>query len=435
MNLQEKKFKISDMTCTNCERKIEKAVRKLNGVQFVKVSYNNSSGIIKFNSDEIDIQQIKDTIIGEGYEVIENEETDKKWTGQIVILGIIILLIYLLIEKTIGFNFIPEVSQDMSYGILFVVGLLTSIHCVAMCGGINLSQCIAYQAKENNSRISRLTPSFLYNMGRVISYTLLGGLAGAIGQAITLTGMARGAVAIVVGIFMLIMGINMLNIFPWIRKLVPRMPKIFVKRIDNNKYGPLYIGMLNGLMPCGPLQTMQLYALGTGSFVAGALSMFVFSIGTVPLMFLIGVVSSVMSRQFTKKMMQVSAILVVILGIIMVDRGVSLSGISFNMSLQKGKEVSQAEFGENIQIIKTNFENGWYKPIQVKKGIPVKWIIRVTEDDINGCNNPIIIPKYNITKELVPGENIIEFTPDAEGTIQYMCWMGMIRSTITVVGE
>ena len=75
---------------------------------------------------------------------------------------------------------------------------------------------------------------------------------------------------------MVIMGINMLGIFPWLRKFTPRMPKAFAKPIGREKArskSPLIVGLLNGLMPCGPLQAMQVYALSTGSPFAGALSM------------------------------------------------------------------------------------------------------------------------------------------------------------------
>lgn len=71
----------------------------------------------------------------------------------------------------------------------------------------------------------------------------------------------------------------------------------------------------------------------------------------------------------------------------------------------------------------------------MKKGIPVKWTIKVKDSDLNGCNNPVTIPKYGVQKQLVPGDNVIEFTPREAGTIPYTCWMGMIRSTITVVDD
>ena len=79
-------------------------------------------------------------------------------------------------------------------------------------------------------------------------------------------------------------------------------------------------------------------------------------------------------------------------------------------------------------------DSGEYQPIRVKKGIPVKLTFRVnSREDINGCNRTVVIPKYNITKQLTVGENIVEFTPTEEGTIPFSCGMGMIQSEITVV--
>lgn len=101
-------------------------------------------------------------------------------------------------------------------------------------------------------------------------------VVGGLGSLVSFSGTAKGIVAILAGLFMVIMGVNMLNIFPALRKFNPRMPRFFWNKIHNNKgkHGPLVVGMLNGLMPCGPLQAMQIYALGTGSILAGATSMF-----------------------------------------------------------------------------------------------------------------------------------------------------------------
>jgi sulfite exporter TauE/SafE len=349
-------------------------------------------------------------------------------------IGIIVLAGYLILKNTVGFNFIPQVNQNMGYGILFVVGLLTSLHCIAMCGGINLSQCVSYKFEEDDKgRFSKLKPSLMYNGGRVLSYTVIGGIVGAIGSVVSFSGTAKGIVAIVAGIFMVIMGLNMLNIFPVLRKLNPRMPKIFGNRIHNNngKHGPFYVGILNGFMPCGPLQAMQIYALGTGSFLMGAASMFFFSIGTVPLMFGFGAVSALLSRKFNHKMMRVSAILVIILGVVMAGRGFNLSGMNIAFANQSTGSIAQVEDG--VQLVTTEMKSGRYTPIVVQKGIPVKWTIKADESELNGCNNPVTIPKYNIVKELVSGDNIIEFTPSEEGNITYTCWMGMIRSNIKVV--
>ena len=89
-----------------------------------------------------------------------------------------------------------------------------------------------------------------------------------------------------------------------------------------------------------------------------------------------------------------------------------------------------------IQTVLTDFgSTGYYLPFVVQVGVPVKWTIRVTADGLNGCNNPITVPSYGIRKTLVPGDNIIVFTPKKVGVIVYTCWMGMVSSRITVVKD
>jgi len=442
-----KVLEIKGMTCVNCEMRIEKKLKNMEGIKAVKAVYSQSKINVLYDKDRIDLDSIIKAVEELDYRVIaatdgnKSNDREKRSDGdyklsvnQLLGIVIIVLAVYLAVKNTVGFNFIPQVNRNMGYGMLFTVGLLTSLHCIAMCGGINLSQCIAYTLDDTEKgNISKLTPTLLYNGGRVISYTVIGGLVGALGSLVSFPGRAKGIVAIVSGILMIIMGINMLNIFPWLRKINPRMPKVLSRAVFNNngKRGPFYIGLLNGLMPCGPLQAMQIYALGTGSFYRGALSMFFFSIGTVPLMFGFGAVSSLVSSKFSRRMMKASAVLVIILGIVMTGRGFNLSGLNIAFANQKAKNIARIENG--VQLVTTEMKSGSYDPIVVQKGVLVRWTIKADESELNGCNNPVTIPKYNIVKKLVPGDNVIEFMPLETGNINYTCWMGMINGYIKVV--
>jgi sulfite exporter TauE/SafE/copper chaperone CopZ len=448
-------LQIGGMTCTSCEMRIENRLKKIEGVIGVKAIYSSSNVYVTYDAGVVGLDAIIEAIEKLDY-IVKNApgsragadqprekkkaSGDKMPVSHLLGIGIIVFALYVIIKNTVGFNFIPQVNQNMGYGILFVVGLITSLHCIAMCGGINLSQCVSYKRAEADAGgLSKLKPSIMYNTGRVISYTIVGGIVGALGSVISFSGTAKGIVAVLSGVFMVIMGLNMLNIFPWLRRLNPRMPRIFGERIHNSsgRRGPFYVGLFNGLMPCGPLQAMQIYALGTGSFFAGALSMFMFSLGTVPLMFGFGAVSSFLSGRFTRRMMKVSAVLVMILGIIMLNRGLNLSGINLGGVAYASSAASGniAQIDGNVQVVTTELESGRYTPFIVQEGIPVKWTIKADEKDINGCNETIIIPKYGISKKLVPGENLIEFTPEEEGDIPYTCWMGMISSNIKVVPD
>ncbi|TXT16257.1 MAG: heavy metal transport/detoxification protein, partial [Erysipelotrichaceae bacterium] len=194
-------------------------------------------------------------------------------------------------------------------------------------------------------------------------------------------------------------------------------------------------------MPCGPLQAMQLYALSTGDPIKGALSMLVFSLGTVPLMFGLGALRSFLSKQFTAKMMQVSAVLVIVLGFAMFQTGMAVSGIqlpSFSVSnlFNFGEGSSDdvvAEVVDGVQIVTSEVYSGSYEPITVKAGIPVKWTIHVGARQLTGCNYRFLIRSLGIEYQLEEGDNVIEFTPTKTGKLSYNCWMGMIRSYVNVI--
>ncbi len=439
-----KTLKIQGMTCGQCEKIIPKSLMKIDGVSEAQASFKHGTVQVVYDSEKTDQVQIHEAISRAGYEVLGDEQAGKR-SGtltplQMAGIGVLVAALYMLINRTVGFSFIPELDASMSYGMLFFVGLLTSLHCIAMCGGINLSQCLI--PKSDGSTAPGWKPSLLYNGGRVISYTIIGGIVGALGSVVSFSGGARGLVAILAGGFMVIMGINMLGLVPVLRKVQIRMPEGIRNTLmgKTGERGPLVVGLLNGFMPCGPLQAMQLYALGTGSAAAGALSMFFFSLGTVPLMFGFGALSTLLSNRFTRNMLRFSAVLVILLGAVMMQRGFSLSGAA-PLALPTGQPtvseedtpMAAARIENGVQIIQGEVEPSAYPAISVQKGVPVRFNLHVEAKNLNGCNSAIVIPAFNIQKKLEVGDNIIEFTPDKAGTYGYTCWMGMISSEITVI--
>lgn len=445
-SVEQRIIKVEGLSCQACEYKIEKALKKLDGVVEARVSYTHSTAEIRYNPRQIALDTIQETIEKTGYTVADKHVIpvyEVSSRSSLFFTGLILVGLYIILNNTVGFNFFsPQINQSMGYSILFIAGIFTSVHCIAMCGGINLSQCVGCDNCENSGIYNKLKPSFLYNLGRVSSYTVLGGIVGALGSVISVSLQAKAVISIIAGVFMVIMGINMLGMLPILRKLMPHLPKSLTAKVENGKQGkaPFVVGVLNGIMPCGPLQAMQLYALGTGSLWAGALSMFLFSLGTVPLMFAFGAFSTLISSRFTKEMMKISALLVIIIGLIMGNRGFLLAGINAGDAILSPLGISQAQGGKSpkavikdgYQTITTKLESGRYQPITVNAGIPVKWTIVAEKGSLNGCNNEIIIPDYQLQQKLKLGETMIEFTPKRTGTITYTCWMGMIRSKIFV---
>ncbi|AND84742.1 sulfite exporter TauE/SafE family protein [Clostridium tyrobutyricum] len=363
-----------------------------------------------------------------------------------IIISIMVVVLFIIILKSIFkinilevlknlfmLKYLPRLGNNTSYALLFIFGVMTSFHCIGMCGGITLSQTINKSERKIKNTIFR--SSLFYNAGRILSYTIVGGIVGGLGSVISLSGTLRGIVPIIGGIFMIIMSINLLGIFKVLRRINITMPSFVARKVRRkNNYSPIIVGFLTGLMPCGPLQIIQLYALGTKSILLGAVSMFFFSIGTIPLLFTFGILNTFITKNFSKIILKFSAVLVLSLGVIMIGRGLSLYGISMGMKSMvsiSGEGFSTIE-GKN-QNIKTELGSDTFPPIEVVKGVPVKWNLHVDEKNLNECNKAIQIPKYKIKKNLKVGDNIIEFIPYEKGEFMYTCWMGMIKSKITVV--
>lgn len=251
----------------------------------------------------------------------------------LLILVIAIVIAYLLKQTTKLKLNLPVLTSGASLGLVLIFGLLTSLHCLGMCGGLVLSQCVSKREEgRKKSRREIVLPSALYNLGRVISYTIIGGIVGGIGQVLSLSGYIRGLIPIVGGVFMVLMALNTLGAFSFLRYLQFGAPKGVVKKIRGGETSPFILGLLMGIMPCGPLQMAEMYALTTGSVLWGALSMFVFSLGTVPSLLVLGCFGSFMTKRFSRAVVQCSAVVIIILGVSMVGKGLAINGISNPLS-------------------------------------------------------------------------------------------------------
>ena len=445
---------VRGMSCTHCEERIEKAIVALAGVKSCKANY--VSGCVEIGcAEKATTAAMTRAIEDAGYTMAEGGCAGKgtRIAGTLVVIVGSFVLLQLFGKSGVAVSF-PVVQVGMGYGMALLIGLITSVHCVAMCGGINLSQSLggvrsleAGRARRAFS-LARLMPGVLYNGGRLVSYTLVGASVGALGSVLTPSGQFQGIVMLAAGVFMTIMGINMLGLFPALRRLTLFLPKAFTRSVEAGKRGrgPLVIGFLNGFMPCGPLQAMQLFALSTGSAVRGGISMFVFCLGTIPLVFSLGAASGILSgvkgRDFSRRVTYAGAVLIAAMGLGMLSNGWNLTGASpfdagglavASAPANTGGFTPKIEGG--VQIVNSTLMPNRYPAIVVQEGIPVRWTIAAPPGSINGCNNRLVVREYGIEHTFRPGDNVIEFTPGRSGRFRYSCWMGMISSTITVVAE
>ena len=195
----------------------------------------------------------------------------------------------------VGFVFLQKAGLvnlvsggTVTYGTAFVIGIIASLStCMAVVGGLVLSMSATF-AKEGD----KVRPQLLFHAGRLLTFFVLGGVIGALGSAFALSTTATLALSLLIAIVMLILGINLLDVFPWAKKLQPAMPKFLAKHAYgasklNHTLTPFLVGIATFFLPCGFTQSMQIYTLSTGSFLTGALTMGAFAFGTLPVLALI----------------------------------------------------------------------------------------------------------------------------------------------------
>ena len=418
--------KIEGIHCDNCREHIKKELLKLKNVKKVELKTDVAKII---SSKELSKQLIINTINKLDYFTKEEYITDKpkgnSWVELILILFGLLSIFYL-INKLFGyniFNSIPTIDRNLSYGMLFITGLLTSIHCVSMCGAIVFASSIN---NIETTGFNRFKKPILYNLGRLISYSLLGGIVGLVGSIINVNETITGVIIIVAAIVMFLMSLNMLNLVNF------HLPKMFNVKVKNSN--SFIVGLLNGLMPCGPLQAMQIYALSTGSFFRGMYSMFLFCLGTIPLMFCVGFILNVVKGKTKILLNKIASVLILILSIGMLFRGVNSLGIVIG-STNNYRDYTASVIYDNYQEVGIDLDYANYDDIIVQKNVPVRLVINADKGHLIGCNNEIKIKEYGIIQKLEVGENVIEFTPTEEGVYTFNCWMNMITNKIKVIDD
>ncbi len=319
-------FKIQGMVCRQCADIVERALLQTRGVIEAKASYWRGSVEVEYDPELAAPKNLKAAVERAGYGL-----GDSGVSGAVVDLlcaAAVVALVFAISALKAGV--VPKAQAGMTLGYLFVIGLLTSTHCLGMCGGILLSQTTQAlplaEAAERNVRRG-VWASLAYNGGRVASYTAVGAAFGAVGAVISYTMQVKSMVFTIAGVLVVLIGLQLWGVAPWLRRLAPDTPAFCTLPEGKKKrfYGrPLAIGLLTGVMPCGALAAMWAYAMGTGSAGKGAAAMLVFALGTVPLMFVFGAANAFIPRRATKYMVKCSAVLVVALGLSMLLGGLKM---------------------------------------------------------------------------------------------------------------
>ena len=292
-NKQDYKFHISGMHCNSCILLTESELQEHPRVSSATSSLQTQTVAVCGDFGDMPLEQIAAELTGvlekHGYHLsVEKPVAMKKWTDFFWALPIafIFITLFVVLQKT-GFVNLVDTS-NVSYGTAFLIGIIASFSsCMAVVGGLLLSLSATF-AKEGD----KLRPHLLFHGGRLLSFFLLGGVIGAVGASFSLSSTATITLGFLIGAVMLILGINLLDVFPWAKRLQPAMPKFLSAHAYgvskfNHELTPFLVGVATFFLPCGFTQSMQIYTLSTGSFLPGMLTMGAFALGTLPVLTLI----------------------------------------------------------------------------------------------------------------------------------------------------
>jgi len=446
---------IKGMHCRSCEILVEDELRKISGVTDVKVNEKKGNAYVCYEG-ELDHQKIEEAVRNAGYELGLKEKAPlfSKRMQDYKELGfafLVIVLLYLIGKEMGIFNFSIKSGSDYgSLPIVFLVGLTAGIStCMALVGGLVLAASARFVEKHPQSSIlQKFKPHLFFNLGRIASFFVLGGIIGYAGSFFQLSSTTLGFLTIAVGGVMVLLGLQLIEIFPRLNGLQFTLPKSVsrafgMKEQSEKEYShknSFILGASTFFLPCGFTQAMQLFAISSGNPITGALTMGVFALGTAPGLLGIGGLTSIIKGAFAKPFFKFAGLVVIFMAIFNISNGLNLAGINVNAFLNQSSAVTtQADpnvtLENGVQIVKMTQNASGYSPnsFTIKKGIPVKWII--TSEDAFTCAASIVSSKLGIRKNLSAGENIIEFTPTEAGNIRFTCSMGMYSGSFNVIDD
>ena len=345
---------INGMHCAGCEVVITTALEALPGIVTVSADHIAKKVQVCFDESLTSPSAILACIESKGYSYC-NQVDKVSWSARFKQIAVFLLLLVLVggvafWGKSLMPGLMKQFDARLGYGVIFTVGFLTGFHCIGMCGGFVMNYT---QGLQGRGRRAVFFAHLSYALGKNLSYALIGAGLGALGAVLTITPQMRGVAALVAGIFLVLFGLNMFKLFPKFRLPSLRSKSGSVtQRIYRDikpRRNPFSVGFLSGfLLGCGPLQAMYIMALGTANPVEGAFLLLCFGTGTLIPLLTFGVFASVLGGKTQSQLMAVSGILVILMGLMMIDRGLKLTQAGYNFATVV--ERFSAARPENISI-------------------------------------------------------------------------------------
>lgn len=378
--------------------------------------------------------------------------------------GMAAVIIYFLIKIAVldGTISIPQAGGYSNLWIIFLTGLTVGgLTCLAVQGGLLASVIAAKEEEElaqGVNRKSTILPTLAFLSTKLIAYIILGFILGAFGGAIGISQNTQIVMQLIAGLYMVAVALNLLNVHPIFRYTVIQPPRFLTRIVrgqskSKDLFAPGFLGAMTVFIPCGTTLAMMALAVSSADAFLGAAILGVFVLGTMPLFFGVGWLTSVLGDNFRGRFLKIAALAVLYLGVMSVNGSLTAAGspltlqsmwesvpIEINLAgNEEGSTTAQAanpsiKTVDGVQVADiTVFPNG-YSPnsVQVKAGTPVR--LNLTPSGGLGCTAAFRIPKLGITKTLTQGQTTpVDFTVQSPGKYTWTCSMGMFSGVLEVI--
>ncbi|MEK7514801.1 MAG: sulfite exporter TauE/SafE family protein [Patescibacteria group bacterium] len=286
-------FHLNGMRCKSCAALSETLIGELPEVSHIRASLDTKTITVTGDFGDKQPQHIAEDLTAvmqpHGYTVsLVQEAHQARWGDFALALPFagIFVGVFILLQSMGVVNWVN--ASEVGYGTAFLIGAIASIStCMAVVGGLVLSLSTHF-AQEGE----KMRPQLLFHVGRLISFFVLGGVIGMVGASFQLGATGTFLLGMIVALVLMILGLNLLDVFPWARKLQPSLPAFFGASVQKTRalhssIFPLVAGVATFFLPCGFTQSMQIYTLSVGGFMAGGLTMLFFALGTLPVLALL----------------------------------------------------------------------------------------------------------------------------------------------------
>ncbi|WP_406843125.1 sulfite exporter TauE/SafE family protein [Flavobacterium soyae] len=218
-----------------------------------------------------------------------------------------------------------------------ILGLISSLHCVGMCGPIAMMLPV-----DHRNEAKKVTQIITYHLGRLTAYSAIGLIFGLLGKGFFLAGMQQ-RMSIFIGIAMILIALIPEKVFAKynfskpVYRVISNIKTSLGSQFKKKSYKSLFtIGLLNGFLPCGMVYVALFGAIAMQSAGFGVLYMLLYGLGTIPLMTVVVYVNSLLKLPFRNKIQKAIPYVAIIIGVLFILRGLGL-GIPYlspsNMSL------------------------------------------------------------------------------------------------------